>query len=75
MSITSYSWNSSCWLEKLVCLLKFFIITLLAGAGEEEKGEVTGCLWEEEAAQQTKGKSWEDCRWEAWFPTWSAYSG
>lgn len=47
---------------------------LLTGTWEEKEGESTIVLWEEEAACQIEGESWEGCRGEAWFPNWNPCS-
>lgn len=61
-------WKPSLWLPK------FLIILSLTGVGEEEKGEGTIGLWEEEAAQQTEGEGWEDRGGKAWPSTWNPCS-
>ena len=55
-------------------LPEFPTVVLCAGAGKEEKGQSSGGLWEEETAHQVEGESWEDCWWQARFPTWNPCS-
>lgn len=45
----------------------FTFVCMYTGAREEEEGEGPGCIWEEEAAEQTEGQSWESCRGEVRF--------